>query len=60
MHNAWSIGHIQCVRDRRNRLQRAKRQTYPVVIPTKAGRSAKRGERPKDGPEGMSEANHLS
>src|ERR1700741_5180140 len=31
-----------------------------VVIPAKAGRSAKRGERPKDGPEGVSEANHPS
>jgi len=29
-----------------------------VVIPAKAGRSAKRGERPKDGPEGVSEAHH--
>ena len=31
-----------------------------VVIPAKAGRSAKRGEHPKDGPEGVSEANHPS
>jgi hypothetical protein len=29
-----------------------------VVIPAKAGRSAQRGEHPKDGPEGVSEANH--
>jgi hypothetical protein len=28
------------------------------VIPAKAGRSAQRGEHPKDGPEGVSEANH--
>ena len=29
-----------------------------TVIPAKAGRSAQRGEHPKDGPEGVSEANH--
>jgi len=29
-----------------------------AVIPAKAGRSAQRGEHPKDGPEGVSEANH--
>jgi hypothetical protein len=29
-----------------------------AVVPAKAGRSAKRGERPKDGPEGVGEANH--
>jgi hypothetical protein len=29
-----------------------------AVIPANAGRSAKRGEHPKDGPEGVSEANH--
>jgi hypothetical protein len=29
-----------------------------LVIPAKAGRSAQRGEHPKDGPEGVSEANH--
>jgi hypothetical protein len=29
-----------------------------TVIPAQAGRSAQRGERPKDGPEGVSEANH--
>ena len=29
-----------------------------VVIPAKAGRSAKRVERPKDGFEGVSEATH--
>jgi hypothetical protein len=28
------------------------------VIPAKAGRSAQRGEHPKDGPGGVSEANH--
>ena len=28
------------------------------VVPAKAGRSAKREERPKDGPAGVSEANH--
>jgi hypothetical protein len=31
-----------------------------VVNPAKAGRSAQRGEHPKDGPEGVSEANHPS
>jgi hypothetical protein len=29
-----------------------------TVIPANAGRSAQRGEHPKDGPEGVSEANH--
>jgi len=29
------------------------------VVPAQAGRSAKREERPQDGPEGVSEANHL-
>jgi len=50
--SAFAIGEIGC-----NVLNV---KTYPVVIPTKAGRSAKRGERPKGGPEGVSEANHLS
>jgi len=36
------------------------RSVQYIVIPAKAGRSAKRGERPKDGPEGVSEANHLA
>jgi len=31
---------------------------FLLVVPAKAGRSAKRGEHPKDGPEGVSEANH--
>ena len=41
------------MRDFRLQIQR-----YRFVIPAKDGRSAQRGEHPKDGPEGVSEANH--
>ena len=36
-----------------------RRNAQQLVIPAKAGRSAKHGERPKGGPEGVNEANSL-
>src|SRR5581483_992516 len=47
------LRHVTRLRDFHLQIQR-----YRSVIPAKAGRSAQRGEHPKDGPEGVSEANH--
>jgi hypothetical protein len=47
---------LQKMRNARQFSQKIQR--YRIVIPAKAGRSAQRGEHPKDGPEGVSEANH--
>jgi hypothetical protein len=41
-------------------LQPTRAVSTRIVIPAKAGRSAQRGEHPKDGPGGVSEANHPS
>ena len=41
------------------RVAGIRRNAQQLVIPAKAGRSAKHGERPKGGPEGVNEANSL-
>jgi hypothetical protein len=51
---AIAASYLQCAELKADVDSASKR----AVIPAKAGRSAQRGEHPKDGPEGVSEANH--